>query len=34
MRHAGVARFADQHTVETGDGQRLQAEKIIICTAV
>jgi pyruvate/2-oxoglutarate dehydrogenase complex dihydrolipoamide dehydrogenase (E3) component len=30
--HAGVAHFADQHTVETGDGQRLQAKKIIICT--
>src|ERR1700739_627664 len=30
--HAGVARFADQHTVETEDGLRLQAEKIIICT--
>jgi pyruvate/2-oxoglutarate dehydrogenase complex dihydrolipoamide dehydrogenase (E3) component len=30
--HAGIARFADQHTVETEDGQRLQAAKIIICT--
>ena len=30
--HAGVARFADEHTVETEDGLRLQAEKIIICT--
>ncbi|MGH7486499.1 MAG: dihydrolipoyl dehydrogenase family protein, partial [bacterium] len=30
--HAGVARFADQHTIETEDGLRLQAEKIIICT--
>ena len=30
--HAGVARFADRHTVETQDGLRLQAEKIIICT--
>ena len=30
--HAGVARFADQHTVETEHGLRLQAEKIIICT--
>ncbi|MGB8898936.1 MAG: FAD-dependent oxidoreductase, partial [Methylocella sp.] len=29
--HAGVTRFADQHTVETEDGLRLQAEKIIIC---
>jgi pyruvate/2-oxoglutarate dehydrogenase complex dihydrolipoamide dehydrogenase (E3) component len=30
--HAGVARFADQHTIETEGGLRLQAEKIIICT--
>jgi pyruvate/2-oxoglutarate dehydrogenase complex dihydrolipoamide dehydrogenase (E3) component len=30
--HAGVARFADEHTVETESGLRLQAEKIIICT--
>ena len=30
--HAGIARFTDQHTVETEDGQRLQAAKIIICT--
>ena len=30
--HAGVARFADQHTIETERGLRLQAEKIIICT--
>ena len=30
--HAGFVRFADQHTVENEDGQRLQAEKIIICT--
>ena len=30
--HAGIARFADQHTVETENGLRLQAEKIIICT--
>src|SRR5215470_13618587 len=29
---AGVARFADPHTVETESGLRLQAEKIIICT--
>jgi pyruvate/2-oxoglutarate dehydrogenase complex dihydrolipoamide dehydrogenase (E3) component len=29
---AGVARFADQHTIETKGGLRLQAEKIIICT--
>jgi len=30
--HAGVARFADQHTIATESGLRLQAEKIIICT--
>jgi dihydrolipoamide dehydrogenase len=30
--HAGVVRFADEHTVETEDGLRLQADKIIICT--
>src|SRR6266481_8628373 len=30
--HAGVARFADEHTIETQDGLRLEAEKIIICT--
>src|SRR5260370_4322665 len=30
--HAGVARFADQHTIETKGGLRLQGEKIIICT--
>jgi pyruvate/2-oxoglutarate dehydrogenase complex dihydrolipoamide dehydrogenase (E3) component len=29
---AGVARFADPHTIETRSGLRLQAEKIIICT--
>jgi pyruvate/2-oxoglutarate dehydrogenase complex dihydrolipoamide dehydrogenase (E3) component len=29
---AGAARFADPHTIETGSGLRLQAEKIIICT--
>src|SRR6266496_4874173 len=29
---AGAARFADLHTVETANGLRLQAEKIIICT--
>ena len=28
---AGVARFADQHTIETESGLRLQAEKVIIC---
>lgn len=30
--HAGVVRFADEHTVESESGLRLQAEKIIICT--
>jgi dihydrolipoamide dehydrogenase len=30
--HAGVARFVDDHTIETDSGLRLQAEKIIICT--
>src|SRR5207247_729366 len=30
--HAGVARFADEHTIETQDGLRLEAEKVIICT--
>src|SRR5437660_11783368 len=30
--HAGVARFADAHTIETQDGLRLEAEKVIICT--
>src|SRR5580704_7861704 len=30
--HAGVARFADLHTIETEGGLRLQAEAIIICT--
>jgi pyruvate/2-oxoglutarate dehydrogenase complex dihydrolipoamide dehydrogenase (E3) component len=30
--HAGAARFADEHTLETKSGLRLRAEKIIICT--
>ena len=30
--HAGAARFADRHTIETEGRLRLQAEKIIICT--
>ena len=30
--HAGVARFADEHTIITESGLRLQAEKIVICT--
>lgn len=30
--HAGIARFVDPHTIETSSGQRLQAEKIILCT--
>ena len=28
----GTARFADPHTIVTGSGLRLEAEKIIICT--
>src|SRR3954451_17049569 len=27
--HAGAARFADEHTIETKSGMRLRAEKII-----
>src|SRR6476469_3049928 len=30
--HAGVARFADEHTIETESGLRLRAEKVIVCT--
>ena len=30
--HAGIARFADAHTVETQSGLRFRAEKIIVCT--
>ncbi|TMC16818.1 MAG: NAD(P)/FAD-dependent oxidoreductase [Chloroflexi bacterium] len=30
--HAGVARFVDEHTIETKSGLRLRAEKIVICT--
>jgi dihydrolipoamide dehydrogenase len=30
--HAGIARFADAHTVETHSGLRFHAEKIILCT--
>ena len=30
--HAGIARFADPHTVETESGLRFRAEKIIVCT--
>ena len=30
--HAGVARFTDEHSVQTECGLRLQAEKVIICT--
>ena len=29
---AGTARFADPHTIVTGSGLRLEADKIIICT--
>ena len=30
--HAGVAHFADEHTIECEGGLRLQAEKVIVCT--
>ena len=30
--HVGVARFADEHTITTESGLRLQAEKIVVCT--
>jgi pyruvate/2-oxoglutarate dehydrogenase complex dihydrolipoamide dehydrogenase (E3) component len=30
--HAGVARFTDEHSVQTESGLRLHAEKVIICT--
>ncbi len=30
--HAGGARFADSHTIETATGLRLQADKFIVCT--
>ncbi len=30
--HCGVARFSDEHTLETESGQRLRADKFIICT--
>jgi dihydrolipoamide dehydrogenase len=30
--HCGVARFTDAHTLETESGQRLRADKFIICT--
>jgi dihydrolipoamide dehydrogenase len=30
--HAGPARFADAHAIETKSGLRLQGDKIIICT--
>jgi pyruvate/2-oxoglutarate dehydrogenase complex dihydrolipoamide dehydrogenase (E3) component len=30
--HTGLARFADDHTIQTESGLRLEAEKIIICT--
>lgn len=30
--HAGAVRFTDPHTIETGDGRRLSADKIILCT--
>jgi len=30
--HAGMSRFIDPHTIETGTGLRLRADKIIVCT--
>src|SRR5438445_101549 len=30
--HAGVARFTDDHTIQTKTGLQLQAEKIVVCT--
>jgi dihydrolipoamide dehydrogenase len=30
--HCGVARFTDAHRIETESGQRLRADKFIICT--
>jgi pyruvate/2-oxoglutarate dehydrogenase complex dihydrolipoamide dehydrogenase (E3) component len=30
--HCGVARFTDPHTLETESGQRLRADRFIICT--
>jgi dihydrolipoamide dehydrogenase len=32
LERAGTARFVDPHTIETERGQRLQADKIILCT--
>ncbi|NVB78436.1 MAG: NAD(P)/FAD-dependent oxidoreductase [Kofleriaceae bacterium] len=32
FEHAGTVRFADPHTIETADGRRLSADKIILCT--
>src|ERR1700730_4375401 len=32
--HAGVARFVDEHTIESEGGLRLQAENITLCTVV
>jgi dihydrolipoamide dehydrogenase len=30
--HAGIARFIDDHTIQTETGLQLQAEKIVVCT--
>ena len=32
LEHTGMAQFVDAHTIETEDGSRLHAEKIVICT--
>jgi pyruvate/2-oxoglutarate dehydrogenase complex dihydrolipoamide dehydrogenase (E3) component len=31
VERAGTVRFVDSHTIETGDGRQMQAEKIILC---
>lgn len=32
LEHAGTARFEDPHTIATGDGSRVRADKLIVCT--
>jgi dihydrolipoamide dehydrogenase len=32
LERAGAARFVDAHTLETGAGTRLRADKVIVCT--
>ena len=31
LNEVGEARFVDPHTIETGDGNKLEAEKFILC---